>query len=103
MDKYAAWLRVDEDGLELGKQQEDGQTVSDVFVTKLTPTQLGFYEGQSSNPIAYFSNQSMYITKAEVSDRLIFGSSNVKGYFDWVTTTKGMGIHWRSNLDYEGT
>lgn len=73
------YIRFSIEGIELGE-------VDSPFMTKLDNTKLAFI--QSGTEIAYISNHKLYITEAEISHRLTFGTAE-KGYFDWIVEDNG--------------
>ncbi len=86
------WFRFTEDGLELGKC-ENGETVP--YTLRIDNECLSFlHYGQQ---VAYLQYNRLYISAAEVSDRLSIGGSAGEGYYDFITTATGLGIKWRAN------
>ncbi len=86
------WFRFTEEGLELGKS-ENGETVP--YTMRIDNERLAFlHYGQQ---VAYLQYNRLYISAAEVSDRLSIGGSAGEGYYDFVTTATGLGIKWRAN------
>ena len=73
------YIRFSIEGIELGE-------VDSPFMTKLDNTKLAFI--QNGTEIAYISNHKLYITEAEISHRLTFGTAE-KGYFDWIVEDNG--------------
>lgn len=84
VNEVKSYQRFTADGLELGKSNSP-------FMAKLGNTRLSFL--QNGVEIAYISNNKLYITEAQVTERLSVGNSN--GYFDWEMTKSGLGIKWR--------
>lgn len=85
MEEVRAYQRFSADGLELGKENNP-------FLARLGTTKLSFL--QDGVEIAYISNNRLYITEAEITNRLSIGSEE-HGFFDWVTTATGLGLKWR--------
>ncbi len=86
------WFRFTEDGLELGKS-ENGETVP--YTMRIDNECLSFlHYGQQ---VAYLQYNRLYISAAEISDRLSIGGSTGEGYYDFITTATGLGIKWRAN------
>lgn len=79
------YQRFSADGLELGKTNSR-------FKAKLDNTKLAFT--QDDEEVAYVSNNKLYITEAEVTNKLSIGTES-HGFFDWITTPNGMGLRWR--------
>lgn len=78
------YMRYSTAGLELGK-------VGSGFMTRITNERISFL--QDNQEIAYISNRKLYITEAQVTDRLLFGVGENE-LFGWVTTESGMGLKW---------
>jgi len=78
------YMRYSTAGLELGK-------VGSGFMTRITNERISFL--QDNQEIAYISNRKLYITEAQVTDRLLFGVGENE-LFGWVTTETGMGLKW---------
>ena len=79
MNEVATNIRFSIDGIELGK-------LGSMFSTLLGNTKLSFL--QNGVEIAYISNNKMYITTAEIQDKLIIGNEN-KGFFEWRLESNG--------------
>ena len=79
------YQRFTASGLELGKSDSP-------FKAMLGNTKLSFT--QNGVEIAYFSNNKLYVTQAEVSEKLTMGSA-ANGFFDWVTEATGLSLRWR--------
>jgi hypothetical protein len=86
IDEIQSYQRFSVDGLELG-------ILGSPFITKLGNAKLSFL--QNGTEIAYISNNKLYITAAEVTDRLSIGTA-ANGYLDMVTTPQGVGFKWRT-------
>jgi hypothetical protein len=63
---YNQYFSFDEDGLTMTAKNLSGQ-ISE-FKTKLTNTDLGFYQGE--NKVAYINNNQLNISKAEITNGL---------------------------------
>ncbi len=86
------WFRFTEDGLEIGKS-ESGETVP--YTLRIDNECLSFlHYGQQ---VAYLQYNRLYISAAEVSDRISIGGSAGEGYYDFITTATGLGIKWRAS------
>lgn len=82
------YIRFSGANIELGKSDSP-------FITKLSNTKLSFM--QDNSEIAYMSNNKMYITNAEVTNKLTVGNST-NGYWDWVPRANGnLSLKWREN------
>lgn len=83
------YLRFNESGLTLGKSDSD-------FLAVLTNTMLAFR--QSGLDVAYISNLALYITRAIIKERLVFGADRSdKQQFVW-----SFGDTGTLDLTYEG-
>lgn len=80
-----SYQRFSADGLELG-------AINSPFIAKLGNTKLSFI--QDGAEIAYISNNKLYITEAQVTNKLSIGTDEY-GYFDWITTDTGLGLKWK--------
>ena len=78
------YMRYSTNGLELG-------ALGSVFKTVITNTRISFL--QSNEEIAYISNRKLYITEAQITSRLLFGS-NTTEVFAWLVTETGFGCRW---------
>ena len=85
VDTIKSYQRFTDDGIELGKSDSP-------FIAKLGNTKLSFL--QDGVEIAYISNNKLYITEAQVTDKLSIGNDS-NGYFEWVTTKNGLGLKRR--------
>ena len=85
---YNQFFDFDETGLTMGAKNLSGQ-ISE-FKTKLTNTELGFYQGE--NKVAYINNNQLNISKAEINQSLsIVGTSPMLsiGGFSFVVESNG--------------
>lgn len=74
--------------IELGK-------VGDAFTAKLSNEKLAFL--QDNVEIAYISNNKLYITDAEIKNKLTIGNS-INGYFDFIPRANGnLSLKWRES------
>ena len=74
--------------IELGK-------TGNSFVAKLSNEKLAFLE--DGFEIAYISNKKLYITDAEVRNKLTIGNPT-NGYFDFIPRSNGnLSVKWREN------
>lgn len=78
------YMRYSTAGLELGAIGSD-------FMTRITNERISFL--QNNQEVAYISNRKMYITEAQITQRLLFGEGETE-LFGWVTTESGMGLKW---------
>lgn len=85
IDEVRSYQKFSAEGLELGM-------TNSAFKTLLTNTKLSFT--QNGVEIAYISNNRLHITEARVTEKLSIGTEN-NGYFDWITTSTGLGLKWR--------
>jgi hypothetical protein len=60
---------------------------------ELTNSRLSFL--WNGDPVAYFSDNKLYVTNVEAVERLSVGTT-ANGYLDIVTTATGVGFLWRS-------
>lgn len=79
VDEVRSYQRFSSDGIELGVQGSP-------FLAKLGNTQLSFI--QNGVEIAYISNNKLYITEAQVKNRLLMGEEE-NGLFEWVILDTG--------------
>ena len=74
--------------IELGK-------VGNAFTAKLSNEKLAFL--QDNVEIAYISNNKLYITDAEIKNKLTIGNS-INGYFDFIPRANGnLSLKWRKS------
>lgn len=78
------YMRYSTNGLELG-------AVGSAFKTKISNEKISFL--QDGEEIAYISNRKLYITEAQITQRLLFGVGDTE-LFAWVTTETGYGLKW---------
>jgi hypothetical protein len=68
--------------------------IGNSFVAKLSNEKLAFLE--DGMEIAYISNKKLYITDAEVTNKLTIGNPT-NGYFDFIPRKNGnLSIKWRA-------
>lgn len=69
--------------------------VGNAFTAKLSNEKLAFL--QNNVEIAYISNNKLYITDAEISNKLTIGNAT-NGYFDFIPRANGnLSLKWRSS------
>lgn len=69
--------------------------IGNVFVTRLSNERLSFL--QDNIEIAYVSNNKLYITDAEIRNKLTIGNPT-NGYFDFIPRSNGnLSLKWRAN------
>jgi hypothetical protein len=69
--------------------------VGGAFTAELSNEKLSFK--QNNVEIAYISNNKMYITDAEIRNKLTIGNPT-NGYFDWIMRSNGnLAMKWRLN------
>ena len=87
--KIENWMNFGQDGLTLGKS--DSQ-----FKARLDNQRLAFGVGNNDEfqALSYFSDNSMYIERAKITDTLSVGNDD--GWFDWKMTTNGLAMRWRN-------
>lgn len=69
--------------------------VGNAFTAKLSNEKLAFL--QDNVEIAYISNNKLYITDAEISNKLTIGNAT-NGYFDFIPRANGnLSLKWRSS------
>lgn len=78
------FIRYSTAGLELGK-------VGSRFKTRISNDRISFLQDDAE--IAYISNRKLFITEAQVTQRLLFGVGNQE-LFGWVATDAGLGLKW---------
>lgn len=86
----AKYIRFKDGYIDLG-EEVDG--VTGKFSARLTNEKLAFKENEEE--VAYISNRTMYITDAEINNKLIIGNEG-RGFFDWIPRSNGnMSLKWR--------
>ena len=85
IQQVKTYQRFSAEGLELGQ-------LNSPFIAKLGNTKLSFM--QDGSEIAYISNNKLYITEAQVTNKLSIGNDSY-GFFDWITTPTGLGLKWK--------
>lgn len=82
--------RVTEDGAEIGKSDSP-------FKAKIDNEELGFYE--NAQKVAYIGNKKMYITDAEINNKLTIGNYD-NGYWDFLPRQNGnLSLKWRGGAE----
>lgn len=85
VNKLQSYQRFDANGLELG-------VLGSPFLARLGNTRLSFI--QNGVEIAYISNNRLYITEANVTQKLSIGIES-NGCFDWIIAATGLALKWR--------
>lgn len=74
LSKYKQYISIDDTGLIMEAKGSNGQ--SSEFKTKLTNTELGFYQGDDK--VAYINNNQLNISKAQITNGLsVSGTSPI--------------------------
>lgn len=92
--KYSAYIRANGDGVEIGRTDSALKCV-------LNNERLSFVynSGSSTKEVAYFANDKLFITYAQITDELIIGSENDEyGLFKWTRTRTGLGLKYVNAL-----
>ena len=85
-NRVDTYIQFTADGITLGERDSP-------FTAVLGREKLSFL--QNGAEIAYLSNNRLFITSAEVLDRLTVGNTG-SGFFDWVPRGSGnLGMKWR--------
>lgn len=85
IEEVRSYQRFTADGLELGMSNSP-------FIAKQGNTRLSFL--QNGVEIAYISNNKLYITEAQVKNKLLMGVED-NGLFEWVVLDSGQALRWR--------
>ena len=85
IEEVRSYQRFSAEGLELGVEGSP-------FIAKLGNTKLSFL--QNGVEIAYISNNKLYITEAQVKNRLLMGEED-NGLFEWIVLDSGQALRWR--------
>lgn len=80
------YIRTDASGMEIGKSNSR-------FKTKIDNEKLAFLEGDEE--IAYISNNKMYITEADVTNKLTIGTQDLGGVWEWEAIGAGLGLKFK--------
>ncbi len=88
--KFSTLIRASGDGVEIGKSGSN-------FKVLLTNDRLSFRQvvNSSTVEIAYMSNRKLFITDAQVTNELAFGSDG-GNRFVWTKTSKGLSLRYIS-------
>ena len=78
-DELDLYVQIASNGIILGNR-----TGTNNFKVHITNTEMGFYDG--TKKVAYLSNNRLYITDAEIINKLSLGSP-AKGYFSFEPNT----------------
>ena len=84
------YIRFSAEGIEIGKKENSDTLPYSVLLSneKLSFRSYGV-------EVAYVQYNKLYITSADVLDKISVGSAANGGYFDFITTSTGMGLKWR--------
>lgn len=89
-EKLATYIRLDINGITIGKENGEEAVPYTVVIDN---EKMSFqYMGHE---VAYMQYNKLYVTSAEFMDRISIGSAANGGYFDFITTSTGMGLKWR--------
>ena len=88
--KYDAYIRASGDGIELGRSDSN-------FLCRLNNSRLSFIQtdGVTETMVAYFSNNKLYITNAQITNELLIGEGESM-LFKFVRTATGLGLKYVS-------
>lgn len=84
VEKQETWIRFDDDGIHMGKNNENVDEGENQFTMDLSNQELAFLE--DGVKVAYINNQTLNITEAEVETQLKIGK------FAFVPTQTGMAL-----------
>lgn len=88
IDKVETYIQFSSEGISLGK-------INNPFIASLGNTELSFL--QDGVKVAYISNNKLYITDAEIRNKLTIGNPT-NGYFDYIPRQNGnLSMKWRSS------
>lgn len=89
-DKFSTLIRASGDGVEIGKSGSN-------FTVLLTNDRLSFRQTVNSSTVevAYMSNRKLFITDAQITSELAFGSDG-GNRFVWTKTSKGLSLRYVS-------
>lgn len=97
-DKLASYVKIDESGdepvIKMGTYITDadtGESTFGKFSLQITPTAIEFWEDELEDPIAYISNQQLYIEKAVIKQELSVGGFILKQH----GTRNNVGFLWK--------
>ena len=58
-----------------------------------------YNSGSATREVAYFANDKLFITYAQITDELVIGSENDEyGLFKWTRTRTGLGLKYVNAL-----
>ena len=80
--------------IEIRTQYNDSGEATDLSL-RLTPIELGFYEGK--NKLAYFGSSRLYITHAQITDLIDFGAIDSNSFLRIKIGSNGVGFIWVDN------
>ena len=84
IDNQQTYLKYSTAGLELGAVESN-------IKTRITNERISFL--QDNQEIAYISGRKLFITEAQVTNRLLFGVGDYE-LFGWVVTENGLGLQY---------
>lgn len=100
-DKLASYVKIDETGpepvIKMGTyitDTETGESAFGKFSLQITPTAIEFWEEGLIDPIAYISNQQLYIEKAVIKQELAVGGFVLKQH----GSRNNVGFLWKGGL-----
>lgn len=89
-NKYSAYIRASGRGVEIGRTDSNLKCI-------INNGRLSFvYDSNgTTKTVAYFGNDQLYITYAQITDELIMGrETDIHGLFKWVRTETGLGLRY---------
>lgn len=95
MKQFDAYIKRGLLGYDASGNEIFGIEIGDInspFKGRFVSNKLSFLQGEAE--VAYISNETLYITRAEILDMLSIGNST-NGYFDWVSLHDGLAVTWR--------
>ncbi len=81
-------IRMDSEGITIGPKTTG---VND-FKTRLSNAELGFYQGEKK--VAYISNETLSITRANIKTDIIMAETSNIGYWQWKKVGNGLALRW---------
>lgn len=95
LDEYkysmSTYIRFSEVGIEIGKTEND-ETLP--YAVRITNGKMSFLA--NGVEVAYIQYNKLYISQAEIMDRLAIGNAANGGYFEFITAPTGLGLKWRA-------
>ena len=89
-NKYSAYIRASGRGVEIGRTNSNLKCL-------INNGRLSFVfdDNGTTKTVAYFGNDQLYITYAQITDELIMGrETDIHGLFKWVRTETGLGLRY---------